>query len=162
MLVGPPGAGKSAIGFGLARRLNRSFFDADSQAESAPDRLGRSTAADLDANREWLHRIGSVSTVAVIAAPWEGTEQIVRDGAQQSASGWWIVLLDAPVEVLQEHLVDEHAAPALIHSVRDYGEQLDRLRDAVHHTLNTGDSSVEELVDELVVAWRARCDGVAD
>ena len=158
VLVGPPGVGKSSIGFALSRRLHRPFFDSDNHPERMPRHPGRATAEDEAACREWIRVIGATSMPAVVAAPWVGVDEILADDPVRNEDlRPWIVVLDADDDVL-----DERVGPVADDEREDadaVDERLARLREVASAELDTSADSLQDHVDALVAKWSDRIGG---
>ncbi len=157
--VGMMGAGKTAVGAALARRLGRPFVDSDAEVEA---RAGRSIAALFEAEGEPAFRArerGVIDALAgrpgVVAL---GGGAIAQPGARERlAANGVIVWLRARPETLLSRVRGGESRPLL--AGLDRGARLARLRGllaarephyaAADLALDTDERGVEDLAAEL-------------
>jgi shikimate kinase len=128
VLVGPRGAGKSAVGPPLAARLGVSFLDTDRLVEEE----ARRPLAELWAAGEFRAREREVlarvlaGPPAVVAA---GGGAVLWDGFAAAVRGWTVLWLDAEPDVLRRRIEgDPRPRPSL--TGRAPGEEIAGVRRA--------------------------------
>lgn len=163
VLVGPMGAGKSAVGAELARRLAAPFVDGDAALEAAAGRnaadVARAEGVAALHRREaaTLHAALAGNEPTVIAA----AASVVDDPAcrRALAAGPFVVWLDAPDAKLAARLggqahrrllgADPAAALATLRARRDTG-----YRAVASLRLSTDGATVATTVDAIEAALR--------
>ena len=151
VLIGLPGAGKSTVGFALARRLNRPFYDIDHSAQSSDDhRFVEAESDPATAEGEWLERISWTSEPSVITAPWSQARSVVERGTSDRL----VVFLDAGAETLSRRLSDDGVEDGVVDELQ---AALSRDADLLHQlaatatvAVTTDGRPVDDIVDEIV------------
>jgi shikimate kinase len=106
VLIGPRGAGKSAVGPLLARRLGVSFVDTDRLVEEEAGRtLPEVWAAGEFRAREAKALARALALPSAVVAAGGGA--VLWEGFATAARGWRVVWLDAPPEVLALRIRDD-------------------------------------------------------
>jgi len=166
VLVGMPGAGKSAIGKRLAARLSLPFLDADTEIENAaglpvPEIFARYGEAHFrDGERRVIARI--VAGPPVVLATGGGAYVDPRTRRALRESGAVTLWLRAEIPVLKRRIVGRSNRPLFVG--RDPDEVLRGLRDARYPiyaeadlTLDCGDDTPEVTtlrVERALAGWR--------
>ena len=127
-LVGMMGAGKSAVGRALARRLGREFVDTDAEVEK---RAGASVHEIFESEGEAGFRVREREALEAVAGRPAvvalGGGAIAQPGApQRLAASGTVVYLQARPETLLARVADAEARPLL--RGLDAGARLERIR----------------------------------
>jgi shikimate kinase len=160
-LVGLPGAGKSAVGQELARRLRVAFLDLDAAVEEAHG--GSIARIFAEVGEEGFRDLESKALAAAAAAPEgvvaAGGGAVLRETnvATMHAAGS-VVWLRAGVDELVRRIGDDAGRPLLAGG--SLAERLTELaaarevsyRAAASVVVETGGRTIEDIVDE-VARW---------
>ena len=152
LLIGPRGAGKSAVGAALAPRLGLPFHDTDAVVEAA---TGGTVAALLAAGSFRGHEEAALARLlgggaAVVAA---GGGAVLWAGLARAARGWRVVWLDAAPPVLAARIRDDPqarpsltGAPAHAEVEAVAGERTRLYRALAWRRIDTSDHSAGDVV----------------
>ncbi|NOY56134.1 MAG: AAA family ATPase [Actinobacteria bacterium] len=158
-LIGMMGSGKSTIGAEVAERLGLEFVDMDVLHEQ---RWG-SIVSQWASVGESGFREREALLVAEVAARPAPAVVATGGGAITSAAAvdlmrtsGTVVWLKAPPDTLASRLVEGPRRPILEkRALQDiYRERHEIYRAAAHHIVQTDGLSTEDVVEEVVTAWR--------
>ena len=168
VLVGPRGAGKSAVGPLLAARLGVSFVDTDRLVEEEAGRPLPEIWAKGEFREREARALGKALALpaAVVAA---GGGAVLWDGFAAAARGWTVVWLDAAPEVLALRIRgDPRERPSLTgrgaaEEIGEVARSRAHLYAAVAWTrVPTDRLAVDAVAEEIVRRMRAATGGKAD
>jgi shikimate kinase len=160
ILIGLPGSGKSTVGRQLARKLNLSFIDSDSEIEH---RIGCSIREFFEREGEDSFRDVEQDTIAELVATKQGVLStgggcVLRpqNRANLRAGGYVVYLYSQPTEIFQR-LRHDRNRPLLqvndpLQRLKDLFDQRDALyRETAHFVVETGRPSVAALVNMITM-----------
>ncbi len=156
VLVGPPGAGKTAVGRELAERWGARFIDTDAVAEA---RAGKSVADIFveDGEPEFRtleqeaveHALQSGQTVVSL-----GGGAILAAETRERLDGQWVVFLDASLSTTAQRVGLTTNRPLLLGNVRGQLKALLDARRPLYQqvsalTVVTDELTIEQVADEV-------------
>ena len=159
ILIGPPGAGKSSIGLGLASRLKVGFSDTDKLIEKSS---GRSVAQIFieDGETEFRRMEREICAKAILEEDGIlalGGGAVLAPETQMLISGCEskIIFLDVTLKVAAPRIGFNRDRPLLLTNPRQQWQLLMDARRPIYEELATlkyevDDRSIKEIVEELL------------
>ena len=159
ILIGPPGAGKSAIGKNLAQRMESQFSDTDTLIEESAGKSvaqifiddGESVFRDLEA------RIVASALTECVGVLSLGGGAILRDETRKtvSESGAAVIFLDVTLAIAAPRIGFNRDRPLLLNNPRQQWQKLMDERRSVYEGaaslhIQVGDRSVAAVAAEIL------------